>query len=338
MNRVPLGYVIRRALYFVVVIWVAATLNFVLPRIVGRDPVLEHLTELQASVSGRQANLVADALETYSEWAGLNQPLWRQYLTYLWNMMNLDFGYAFSRYRPVWDIISYALPWTLGLLGTTTLLSFALGTVVGALAAWRRENHLLGISASFLMALAVIPSFIIGLVLADVLAFRLKLFPLAHMFTPGRHIDLWDIEWWLDVIYHATLPALSLLLGTAGTWAMGMRGMMVTVLGSDFISFAQAKGLKPRHVLIRYAVRNVMLPQATLLAMSLGTLVSSVTLVEVMFGYPGLGSVLEQALNALDYNLIQGCVFFLIVAVALATFVLDLIYPLLDPRISYRRT
>jgi peptide/nickel transport system permease protein len=156
------------------------------------------------------------------------------------------------------------------------------------------------------------------------------------MFTPGRITDLLDAEWWLDVIHHATLPALSILLGTAGTWAMGMRGMMITVLGSDFITFAEAKGVKRWRLLLTYAIRNVMLPQTTLLAMSLGSLVASTTIVEVMFGYPGVGSLLEEALRAFDYNLIQGCVFFLIVAIALTTYVLDLTYPLLDPRISYR--
>jgi peptide/nickel transport system permease protein len=117
---------------------------------------------------------------------------------------------------------------------------------------------------------------------------------------------------------------------------MGMRGMMVTVLGADFIRFAEAKGLKRLRILIGYAVRNVMLPQTTALAMSLGTLVSNVTLVEIIYAYPGMGSLLERAVIASDYNLIQGCVFFLILAVAIATFILDLTYPLLDPRITYK--
>jgi peptide/nickel transport system permease protein len=334
-QRVPRAYVVRRVVYLVVVIWFSATVNFVLPRIAGRDPVLEQLSRLQASVGGNRAGRVAEAIDMYRQWAGLNQPLWRQYVSYLNNMLRMDFGYSISRFRPVWDIVSYALPWTLGLLGTTTLLSFALGTVLGAAAAWRRSSHLLNVGVSFLMALAVIPPFIIGLVLADVAAFRLKLFPIAGMWTPGRFVSLLEVEFWLDVLHHAALPALSLLLGTAGIWAMGMRGMMVTLLESDFLSFAQALGLKRWRVLLGGAVRNALLPQVTSLAMSLGALVASVTIVEMMFGYPGVGSVLEGAINTMDYNLIQGCIFFLIVAIALATFVLDLAYPLLDPRIKY---
>ncbi len=337
-RRLPFRYVLTRVLYLFVVVWVAATLNFVLPRLAARDPVLEHFNKLQASVGSRQGDLAAGALDAYRQWAGLNQPLWRQYVTYLNNMMRMDFGLSLTRYRPVLDIVGYALPWTIGLLGTTTLVSFALGTVIGAAAAWRRSARLLNVTVSFLMVLAVIPPFVIALVLAYVFAFRLKLFPVAGVFTPGRFTNLLDIEWWLDVIHHAAIPAMSLVLGTAGTWAMGMRGMTITTLGSDFMLFGEAKGLRRRRLLLGYAIRNVLLPQVTSLAMSLGTLVASATIVEMLFSYPGVGSVLENAVASFDYNLIQGCVFFLIVAIAIATFLIDLSYPLLDPRITYRKT
>ena len=337
-RRLPFRYVLTRIFYLIAVVWVAATVNFVLPRLAARDPVLEHFSKLQASVGSRQGDLVSEALDSYRQWAGLNQPLLRQYVTYLNNMLRMDFGLSFTRFRPVIDIVGYALPWTIGLLGTTTLFSFVLGTVLGAAAAWRRSARLLNITVSFLMALAVIPPFVIALVLAYVLAFRLKLFPIAGVFTPGRITNLLDVEWWLDVIHHAAIPAISLMLGTAGTWAMGMRGMTITTLGSDFLLFAEAKGLRRRRLLLGYAIRNVLLPQITSLAMSLGTLVASATIVEMLFGYPGVGSVLENAVVSFDYNLIQGCIFFLIVAIGIATFVIDLSYPLLDPRITYGKT
>ena len=187
-----------------------------------------------------------------------------------------------------------------------------------------------------LMVLSVLPPFILSLVLLDLLAFRLELFPVTGgAYTPSAVVDWGSSEFWLDVLHHAALPALSLFLVLVGTYAMGMRGMLVTVLGEDFITFADAKGVRKMRLFLNYAVRNVMLPQATTLAMSLGTVVTGATLVEAMFGYPGLGSVLEDAIRGFDYNLIQGCVFFLIVGIALTTFVLDLIYPLLDPRIRY---
>lgn len=335
--RVSWKYVIRRLLFLVAVVWLAATLNFVLPRIVGRDPVLEYLSELQASTSVRRGTQIAQTVEEYRAWAGLNKPLWEQYTTYLSNLLRMDFGRSLRYYRPVADLVHYALPWTLGMLGTSTILAFLLGTIAGALSVWRKDARMLNVAVSFLMVLAVIPPFIIGLLLADVFAFRLKLFPIAGLFNYRAGMDLSSMAWWLDVLHHAALPAISLVLGTAGIYAMSMRGMMVTVMGADYILYGEAKGLKRMRLLVRYAVRNVMLPQTTLLAMSLGGIVSSVTIVEMLFGYPGVGTLLEDALNSFDYNLLQGCVFYLVLAIALATFALDLLYPVIDPRISYEK-
>jgi peptide/nickel transport system permease protein len=336
MHRIPLTYIIKRFGYFIAVLWVAATINFILPRIISRDPVLDYLTELQASVGAALGVEVQQTIEAYRAWAGLNKPVWQQYVIYLNNLLRMDFGNSLTQYRPVATIISWALPWTIGLLGTTTLIAFILGTLLGALSVWPPARRLFTYAVPVLMVFSVIPPFIVALVFADIFAFRLRLFPIAGLFTPGRYLNLSDINWWLDVIYHATLPALSLIVTTAGVWSMGMRGMMITVLGEDFIRFAEERGLKRTRILIRYAIRNVMLPQTTALAVSLGTLVSSVTLVEMIYAYPGMGTLLERAVRASDYNLIQGCVFFLILAIAIATLILDLIYPLLDPRITYK--
>jgi peptide/nickel transport system permease protein len=337
MHRIPVAYIVKRLGYFVAVLWVAATINFILPRIISRDPVLDYLTKLEASTGGEWGVEVQQTIEAYKAWAGLNLPVWQQYIHYLRNMLRLDFGNSLMQVRPVEVIISWYLPWTIGLLGTTTLIAFVLGTVLGALSVWPPARKLFSYAVPILMVLAVIPPFIVALVFADVLAFRLKLFPIAGMYTPGRYLDLQDAEWWLDMFHHAALPALSLVVTTTGVWSMGMRGMMITVLGEDFIRFAEAKGLKRLRILISYAIRNVMLPQTTLFAISLGTMVTNVTLVEIIYAYPGMGSLLERAVVASDYNLIQGCVFFLILAIAIATFILDLIYPLLDPRITYKK-
>lgn len=335
MSRIPLKYVIRRVLYLIVVVWVAATVNFVIPRLAAKDPVMEYFAELSGT-GGRRGEWLEEAVEWYKEWSGLNQPLWQQYFLYLQNMLRFDFGRSIRSFRPVLDIIGYALPWTIGLLGVTTVLGFIFGTVLGALSAWPGVGRLYNVFAPVLMVLSVLPPFILALVLLDALAFRLHLFPISGgAYTPGIVIDWRSYDFWLDVLHHAALPALSLFLVLMGTYAMGMRGMLVTVLGADFITFAEAKGLRKMHLFLRYAVRNVMLPQATSLALSLGTVVTGSTLVEAMFGYPGLGSVLEDAIRGFDYNLIQGCVFFLILGIALATFILDMIYPLLDPRIRY---
>ena len=336
MQRIPLGYIVKRFIYLIAVIWVAATLNFILPRIVSHDPILDYLSEISASVGGNQGVEVQQTIEAYREWAGLNKPLWGQYATYLGNLLRMDFGNSLSQRRPVAEIVGWALPWTLGLLGTTTVLAFVLGTLLGALSVWPPAKRVFVFAVPALMVFSVIPPFIVALIFADVLAFRLKLFPIAGLFTPGMRLNLYDSAWWLDVFHHAALPSLSLLVTTVGLWSMGMRGMMITILGEDYIAYAEANGLKRLRLLVKYAIRNVMLPQTTALAMSLGTLVSSVTLVEIIYGYPGVGTLLENAIRNSDYNLIQGCVFFLILAIATATFVLDMTYPLLDPRIKYR--
>lgn len=335
MSRIPRNYILKRVLYLIVVIWVAATVNFIIPRLAAKDPVLEYFAEFSGA-TGRRGEWVAAMSEWYRAWSGMNQPLWQQYVLYLEHMVRFDFGRSIRSFRPVLEIVGYALPWTVGLLGVTTVLGFIFGTVLGALSAWPRSARVFNFFAPLLMVLSVLPPFILALVLLDVLAFRLHLFPISSgAYTPGIAVDWGSTEFWLDVLRHAALPALSLFLVLVGTYAMGMRGMLVTVLGEDFITFADAKGLRKMRLFLNYVLRNVMLPQATSFAMSLGTVVTGATLVEAMFGYPGLGSVLEDAIRGFDYNLIQGCVFFLIIGIALATFVLDLIYPLLDPRIRY---
>ena len=140
------------------------------------------------------------------------------------------------------------------------------------------------------------------------------------------------------MVPHAILPALSIILAAVGGWALAMRAMVVTVQGEDFITFADAKGLKGSTIFLRYAIRNTLLPQVTALALALGQIVSGAVLVEVVFGYPGIGTVLFTAIRQSDWFLIQGIVFAVIVSIGLATLILDLIYPLLDPRITYRRS
>jgi peptide/nickel transport system permease protein len=181
-----------------------------------------------------------------------------------------------------------------------------------------------------------IPYFLLGLILMYLLAFQVPLLPIFGGYTAGVIPSL-SIGFILDVIAHALLPAMSIVLATTGGWALAMRGMMVTTMGEDYVSFAEAKGLKSQTIFLRYCVRNAILPQTTALALALGQILSGAVLVEVIFGYPGIGALLFQAIRENDHFLIQGIVFTVIVALGLATFVLDVMYPWLDPRISYHR-
>jgi peptide/nickel transport system permease protein len=187
-----------------------------------------------------------------------------------------------------------------------------------------------------ILTLSAIPFFLLGLLLIYLLGFQLKWFPLAGGYDQGL-LPAWDPKIVINMVYHSILPALSIILASVGFWTLGMRGVMISTQGEDYLLFAEAKGLRGRTVFLRYAIRNALLPQLTALALALGNIVAGAVLVEVIFQYPGVGSLLYQAIRASDFSVIQGVVFFIIVSIGLATLILDLIYPLLDPRISYAR-
>jgi peptide/nickel transport system permease protein len=330
------AYVARRFGVFLLIVWLAASLNFFLPRLSGQDPVRTKLLQ-QAALGGYVQAGIDEMTREYERRFGLDKPLWRQYLTYLEGVLQLDFNYSIANYpRTVRDLIADALPWTIGLLGTTTLLSFAIGTLLGALFAWPRAPRWMLWLMPPLWALHAIPFFLLGLILTYLLAFQVPLLPIFGGYSAGVTPALsWSFAW--DVFQHTLLPALSIILVSTGGWALGMRGMMVTTMGEDFVVFAEAKGLRAPTVFMRYCARNAILPQVTALALALGQILSGAVLVEVIFGYPGIGTLLYQAIRENDHFVIQGIVFMVIVVLGFTTFVLDVIYPLLDPRISYRR-
>lgn len=334
--RIPLRYLAKRLLNLIAVVWFAATINFLLPRITAHDPVLEYLLEMSTR-GGERGDRVVSMLAFYKDWAGLNQPLWRQYFIYLRNMLRLDFGRSFRYFWPVTDVVMRSLPYTVVLLSVATILAFIIGTGLGAWAGWKRDARVFKVLVPIFMVLSSIPPFIIALIVLYFLAFRLNLFPSRGSYNVMITVDWTNIDFLLNVAYHAVLPVLTMILVTGGTWALWMRGMIVTVVGEDFMIFAEAKGLKPLRRFYHYAMRNVMLTQVTQLAISLGTLVSGYALVETMFSYPGVGHLLSEAILANDYAMIQAIIFFLILAIALATFLLDMAYPLLDPRIRYEK-
>jgi peptide/nickel transport system permease protein len=322
---------------FAVIVWLAASLNFFLPRLSGQDPVRTKLLQ-QAQLGGYVQQGIEDMVKVYEARFGLDLPVWRQYVNYLGDVARLDFNYSIANYpRTVNEMIGDALPWTVGLLGMTTLLSFVIGTLLGALLAWPRAPRWMAWLMPPLWALHAIPFFLLGLILMYLLAFQVPLLPIFGGYSagasPGR-----TLAFAVDVAWHAVLPALSIILVATGGWALGMRGMMVTTMGEDYVTFAESKGLSNLTIFLRYCLRNAILPQITALALALGQILSGAVLVEVIFGYPGIGTLLFQAIRENDHFLIQGIVFTVIVALGLATLILDLFYPLLDPRISYRRT
>lgn len=327
----------KRCGVFVVIIWLAASLNFFLPKLSGQDPVRTKLLQ-QAALGGYVQQGIDEMVKVYEVRFGLDRPLWQQYFSYISDVVRLDFNFSIANYpRTVSDMIAEAIPWTIALLGMTTLLSFVIGTILGALLAWPRAPRWMAWLMPPLWALHAIPFFLLGLILMYLLAFQVQLLPIFGGYSIGASPAL-SVGFILDVARHATLPALSIILVATGGWALGMRGMMVTTMGEDYVTFAESKGLSSFTIFTRYCLRNAILPQITAFALALGQILSGAVLVEVIFGYPGIGTLLFQAIRENDHFLIQGVVFTVIVALGFATLILDLIYPLLDPRISYQRT
>lgn len=332
-----LSYIIRRVLFLIGVIWSAATLNFILPHLAPRDPVKEQITQKVATM-GLTAEGMQEQIESLKKLFGLDQPLWKQYLNYMGRILRFDLGYSIVYYPArVNDLIAQSVWWTIGIVGTSTILAFLLGTIAGALLGWTKSKLFVNLFLPPMMIFSASPSFVIALILIYYLAFKARLFPLGRPYGMFTKVDWSSFKFWLEIIHHAMLPSLSLILVSMGGWALGMRAMMVTVEGDDYMTFGEAKGLKGARLFFQYALRNALLPQITGLAVQLGGIVSGSTLVEAYFQYPGLGSRLGGAIASFDYYLISGIVFFLVTGIALATFLVDMLYPFIDPRISYQK-
>ncbi len=332
----PTDYLLKRAGLFLLILWLASTVNFFLPRLGGQDPIRAQLGA-QAAMGGNSQVGARQMIEEYDKKFGLDRPLWVQYLSYMGDTLRFEFNFSMSSYpTKVVDIIWRSMPWTLTLLGVTTLLAWTMGTVLGALLTQPNAPRILRFILAPILTLSAIPFFLLGLLLIYLLGFQLRWFPLAGGYDQGL-LPAWDPKIILNMVYHSILPALSIILASIGFWTLGMRGLMVSTHGEDYLLFAEAKGLRGRTIFLRYAIRNALLPQLTALALALGNIVSGAVLVEVIFQYPGVGSLLYQSIRASDFYMIQGVVFIIIVAIGLATLILDLIYPMLDPRITYAR-
>ena len=325
-------YLLRRVVFLMVVIWTAATVNFFLPRMTGQNPIRERIMD-QISLGSSYHAGIEDLIAEYDKKFGLDKPLWQQYLTYLGDLARFDLGQSIARYPNfVMDIIAGALPWTIGLLATSTLFSVIVGTLFGAVVAWPRAPRWIRSLGPPIFTLSAIPYYLLGLVLLFIFAFRLKWLPGSGGHDIGSIPDRsWGFA--LEVLKHSILPALSIVLSSIGFWAMGMRGMVVTVEGEDYMTLGEAKGLKDLRLFFAYGMRNALLPQVTSFALAMAFVLSGAVLVEVVFSYPGIGYMLFKAVQGVDYPLIQGIVMTIILALALATLILDLTLPLLDPRI-----
>jgi peptide/nickel transport system permease protein len=325
--------IVRRVLFLVLVVWAASTITFFIPRLSAKNPVRERFAELSRSGGFSPADLET-IIASYSAKFGLDKPLLQQYADYMSGVARLDLGVSLNRFpRTVLQLIMDSLPWTIALLLVTTILSFIIGNLLGALAAWPKAPQWVQSFATSFVLLAGIPPVLLGIFLVFFIGFRLKALPLGGAYAVGTVPDFSSFAFWLELVRHQILPAIALIFGSMGFWVLSMRGMGITIQGEDYVNFAEHKGLGPRRIFRDYYLRNALLPQVTGLALALGTVLSSAIVVESLFALPGLGRVLDQAIRSNDFTVIYGIVLFITIAVATLMVVLEFVYPLLDPRI-----
>jgi peptide/nickel transport system permease protein len=321
-------FVSRRLGFFLLTLWVALTLNFVLPRLMPGNPALSIIGKFRGGISPQAVKVLEAQFGI-----GTHQNLVVQYLDYLRNVATLKFGVSLTTQpgASVGRIVLDAIPWTLGLVGLTTVLAFVLGTGIGIVAGWYRGSRLDSVIPPVFVILTVVPYFWIGLMLILVFGVKLKLLPYFFSYnytmTPG-----FTPAFIGNVLEHAILPAFTLLITTIGIWILTMRNTMITTLAEDYVRMARAKGLPSHRIMLDYAARNAILPNLTGFAMSLGFVVGGAILIEEVFNYQGVGYLLLQAVNNTDYPLMQALFLLITVAVLFAILLSDIATAILDPR------
>lgn len=313
---------------FLLTLWAAITVNFILPRLMPGSPADAAVAKL--AQNGPVTPEMRSAIE--AQLGVLKGNLFSQYIQYLDNIIHLNFGVSYSNFpQNVSDLIGAALPWTLTLVGIVTILSFTIGTIIGAFMAWKRGSAIDAtgsVSSSFLSAS---PPFWLALMLLYFLGYVAGLFPTSGSYSPGM-VPGFNLAFFADILQHAILPALTILLTSLGGWVMGMRNNMINTLGDDYVTFAQANGLRNRTVMLKYAARNALLPNLTSFGMVLGGVVGGSLLVEQVFNYPGVGQLLFLAVTNQDYPLMQALFLMITISVLVANFIVDMLYGVLDPR------
>jgi peptide/nickel transport system permease protein len=327
-------YLLTKVVWYLVALLAAVSLNFFLPRLIPGNPVDLIVSRfMQGGGQGAGASKVYTAFIAQFD---LDKPLFGQFLAYLGNILHGDLGQSFSLFPArVTTLIGQAVPWTVALQLPAIVLGWIIGNVLGALAAYKRGafDRNLFVTA---LALSSIPYYALAIVLLYLFAVAVPILPSAGGYSFGTFPHLsWSFM--VDALRHYLLPFLSLIVIAIGGQAVGMRSMAIYELGSDYVNYASALGVSERRVL-GYVFRNAMLPQITGLALALGTLVGGALITEIVFSYPGIGTLLFNAINANDYPLIQGVTLIIIVAVLLANFLVDLAYGAIDPRIRAART
>ena len=320
-----MSFILRRLGFYVVAAWVALTVNFFIPRAMPGNAV--------QAVMAKFPSLQPSAYKALEALLGVGHSgsLWSQYVAYLNDVLHFNFGTDVSQYpAQVSTLLGQTIPWTLTLVGSATVIAFLLGTALGIVAGWRHGGTLDRVLPG-LMFLQAIPYFFFALILIELLALKVHVFPIGEGYAEGL-VPGWHWSFIGSAIFHSLLPALTIVLTSVAGWMLQMRNVMITTIGDDYVIAAQAKGLPSRRVIFTYAARNALLPQLQGFGLALGFVVSGALVMEIVFSYPGIGLLLLNAVTSNDYPLMQAIFLVITFAVLLANLIVDIIIVLADPR------
>jgi ABC-type dipeptide/oligopeptide/nickel transport systems, permease components len=320
----------KKILWFAITLIVAVILNFILPRLMPSDPVAAIVAKQAQGIT--EASAVKKIYEQYQQEFGTDKPMIEQFFIFVGNLFKGDLGTSFSQFpRKVSDIISSAIWWTVCLQFPAIIVGWLLGNILGALAAYIRKGFdkvLMPVTLFF----SSVPAFGMAVVMLVIFALNLKIAPVSG----GYNFDMLpNLSWNFvkSVISHYQLPFWSIVIISIGGQAIGMRSMSIYELNADYVKYARFLGIKDRKI-VGYVFRNAMLPQVTGLALSIGTMIGGALVAEIIFSYPGLGSTMYQGVTMADYPLISAATLVITIMVLISTFVLDIVYGLIDPRVK----
>ena len=319
-----MAYYLRLILQYALTLLAALTINFFLPRLAPGEPINAILPE--DVIDEMTPEQIQRVLADY----GLDLPVWQQYWNYISGLFSGDFGISVALGEPVWDALANRLPWTLLLMGTALLVATAMGVVLGVLSAWKRGNMTDATITGVALFIGSLPPFWLAMMLIVLFASNLGWLPAYGAYRIGVPSGSW--QWYLEIGKRLIMPASALALVHGATVLLIARSAMLMSLDQDYIMFARAKGLPERNVFFKHAFRNAMLPLYTNVMMGIGGLIGGALVIETVFAYPGLGSLIVTGVSARDYNLLQGIFVFATVSVIAANFLSDLFYPMIDPR------
>ncbi|MGH2534586.1 MAG: ABC transporter permease [Thermomicrobiales bacterium] len=332
------AYVARRFGLYLITLWGSISASFFFFRLIPGDPISAMIAEFESRGQYTAQDESQQLVEFYEKAFGLDGSLFQQYVRYLERVvLYQDFGPSVLSYpSPASDLVLRALPWTLGLIGTATLLGWVIGIVAGSFVGWARTSRVANWITNLSLVISHVPAYFVALFLVVMLAYRAPIFPANGAYdaslSPG-----WSLDFIWSVIKHGTLPVLATMIVAVANWLIGTRALVVNILGEDYLTYAGAKGLSPWRILTRYVMRNAWLPQIAALGIVMGSVINGNVLIERLFRYPGLGNLLVDAISIKDVNTAQAIVGLLIFLVLTLNLLIDLALPLIDPRVKFQR-